>query len=580
MSDETTRADELAEQVPSAPAETALEPAAPEAARSGIEAKHQRAFASDRWSRIAGGVWITLALLGTLAAGVFLSKPILGLLHGEKAEAPAAASAGADAKSGASGGDIVTGKQACEGKKIVWYQAPMDANYRSPKPGKSPMGMDLVPACHSGKAKKKQRQILTGKQACEGKKIVWYQAPMDANFKSPKPGKSPMGMDLVPACKGDKEVAAGGITVDSRVRQEMGITTSPVEKGELVKTIRAVGYVDYDERRLSIINTKIDGWVDHLYVDYTGKKVKRGAPLLALYSPELVSSQQDLLIAAQQYKQSQSPRDQILMKAAEQRFRYWDFSQRELEHIEKTGKVRRNLVLSAPRAGVVVEKKTFKGAHVKAGDELFRIADLSRVWVYVHVYEMDVPFVKVGQKVTITLSYDPGHTLEGKVDYIFPWVGDKSRDVKARLAFKNPNGALKPGMYVNADVQADLGKQALLVPDSAVIRTGTRNVVFVAGKDGTFMLRDVKLGVDLDDKVEVLDGVKEGDKVVTDGQFMLDSESSLKEASKKFEKPATAEKDETGGDQNGAAPASSAGDKSGSMKMPRGAKTHMPAKKH
>jgi RND family efflux transporter MFP subunit len=486
----------------------------PHATASEIEAEHARLFTPDRSSRVAEGVWIALGLVAALAVGVLLSKPILGLFH---------------------------------------------------KP--QPTAQREQPVAPLPNAPRQTREVVTGQQACAGKKVLWYQAPMNAAYHSPKPGKSPMGMDLVPACYGEQVVAAGGVPIDPRVRQDMGVVTAPVKMGELVKTIRTVGYVDYDERRLSVMNTKISGWVDKLYVNFTGQKVFRGQPLLAIYSPDLVSSEQDLLIAAKQYQQNPSDQNKLLMNAAEQRFAYWDVPESVVQRIERTGKIERAIVLSAPATGVVVEKKTLEGAHVNAGDELFKIADLSRVWVYVHVYEMDVPFVKVGQRVTIRSPYDPGQTLEGKVDYIFPWVGDKSRDVRARLAFKNPNGALKPGMYVNADIHADLRKQALLVSDSAVIRTGTRSVVFVAGNDGTFAPRTIQLGVELDNSVQVSSGLKAGERVVTDGQFMLDSESRLKDAAQKFEKPATIERHEQVSPSTSPAPMKMQGEKAGAMHM-------------
>ncbi len=413
------------------------------------------------------------------------------------------------------------------------YTCGMHPQIVQDEPGFCPIcEMKLTPVKPEKKGKKK---IVTGEAACQGRKILHYQAPMDPNYRSPEPGKSPMGMDLVPACESDEVEAEGGISIDPRIRQNMGIRTTPVVEGPLVKKIRTYGHVDYDERRMAIINTKIEGWVERLYVDFTGQRVRRGQPLLAIYSPKLIATQQELLLAYRQYKATGARRDKVLLQAAEKRLGYWDINEKQIEKIETSGEIMRRLTVYAPMSGVVVHKNVVEGMHVEAGMDLFKVADLSRVWVYVHLYEMDVPFVEVGQKVIVDLPYAPGTEVEGRVDYIFPWLDQKTRDVKARLVFNNPDGQLKPEMYASVTIQADLKEEALLVDDSAVLRSGTRNVVFVDRGEGTFEPRQIELGRQVDGAVEVLDGLKAGEQVVINGQFMLDSESRLKESLQKFE---------------------------------------------
>ncbi|RME22651.1 MAG: efflux RND transporter periplasmic adaptor subunit, partial [Deltaproteobacteria bacterium] len=317
------------------------------------------------------------------------------------------------------------------------YTCGMHPQIVQDEPGFCPIcGMKLTPMKQE---KKKKKKIVTGEAACKGKKILWYQAPMDPTYRSPEPGKSPMGMDLVPACEGEGEESAEGISVDSRIRQNMGIRLAEVKELPLVKTIRTVGHVDYDERRLAIINTKIDGWVEKLNVDFTGQWVKKGQVLLSIYSPKLIATQQELLIAARQHRAAPSRRTETMLEAARQRLRYWDIPDAQISRIEQGGKIQRRLSIRSPISGVVVKKNVLEGQHVMPGTTLFEVADLRRVWVLAHVYEMDAPFVKVGQRATIELPYAPdAGPVEGTVEYVYPWLNEKSRDLRVRLAFENP----------------------------------------------------------------------------------------------------------------------------------------------
>lgn len=474
----------------------------------------ERGPARGRW------VWIA-AMVVALVIGVVLHDPVTSLL-------------GVGAGAGGQGPAESTQKYTCG----------MHPEIVQDEPGFCPIcEMKLTPVKPEKKGKKK---IVTGQAACKDREILYYQAPMDPNYRSPEPGKSPMGMDLVPACEGDELEAEGGISIDPRIRQNMGIQTTAVTKGPLIKEIRTYGHVDYDERRLAIINTKIEGWVERLYVDFTGQRVRRGQPLLAIYSPKLISTQQELLLAHRQVQATGSRRDRVLLQAAEKRLAYWDVSQKQIDQIEKSGEIMRRLTIYAPMSGVVVHKNVVEGMHVESGSDLFKVADLSRVWIYAHLYEMDVPFVKVGQKVVVHLPYTPGSEVEGRVDYIFPWLDKKTRDVKARLVFNNKDGLLKPEMYASVTIQADLKEQALLVDDAAVLRSGLRNVVFVDKGGGTFEPREIELGRQVEGSIEVRSGLEAGEEVVVNGQFMLDSESRLKESLQKFEAAAK----EVGGQAN------------------------------
>jgi len=398
------------------------------------------------------------------------------------------------------------------------------------------IGLALVAAVTAGAiGRDPVMGLIAGDEAASSEddigEALRYTCGMHPHIVQDEPGICPVcEMKLTPMQGGDSE-GKGGISINPRIRQNMGIRTRPVRTGPLVKRIRTVGHVDFDERRLANISTKVEGWVERLFVDFTGQPVEKGQRLLSLYSPVLVATQEELLLAYKRHRQSKSARDETLWKAARERLRYWDISLAQIRRIESTGKVQRTLTIHAPVDGVVVNKEVVKGQHVTAGAALFAIADLSEVWVYVHVYEMDVPFVKVGQKVEVTLPYDESAALPaGRVDYVFPWLDPRTRDVKARVVFDNKAGLLKPEMYVTAILHADLGRVGLLVDDSAIIRSGTRNVAFVEGEPGSFDHREIELGVHLDGEVEVLKGLSRGDAVVVNGQFMLDSESRLKEA--------------------------------------------------
>jgi len=328
----------------------------------------------------------------------------------------------------------------------------------------------------------------------------------------------------------------GSIRLSPEQRQMIGVTSGTVERTALKKTIRVVGHVDFDERRLTDVTFKVSGWVQDLFVDYTGKAVRKGEPLLTLYSPDLVTSQEEYLLALQTRDQlahssllEARTGSQGLVEAARRRLLLWDLTPQQITALEERGTPQTYLTLSAPASGIVVEKMVVKGMRVEPGMKLYRIADLSTVWLYADIYEYEVPLVREGQEVTISLSYYPGETFRGTITYIYPYLDTQTRTNKVRLEFANPQGKLKPGMYANSEIEINLGP-TLTVPESAVLQSGLRQLVFVEQGQGVFAPREVKLGVKADSRFAVLDGLTAGERVVTSGNFLLDSESKLQSA--------------------------------------------------
>ena len=326
------------------------------------------------------------------------------------------------------------------------------------------------------------------------------------------------------------------IQLSPQQRQMIGVTSAAVEQTPLKKTIRTVGRVDFDERRLTDVTLKVSGWVQDLFVDYTGRPVRKGEPLLTLYSPELVTSQEEYLLALQtraQLAQSPLPEaragSQGLVDAARRRLLLWDLTPQQLKALEERGTPQTYLTVYTPMSGIVIEKDVVKGMRVEPGMRLYRIADLSTVWLSADIYESEIPLVREGQVVTISLSSYPGETFSGKITYIYPYLDTQTRTNKVRLEFANPQGKLKPGMYANSEIEISLGTP-LTIPASAVLQSGLRQVVFVDQGQGVFAPRAVKLGVKADSRFVVLDGLAAGERVVTSGNFLLDSESKLQSA--------------------------------------------------
>jgi len=353
------------------------------------------------------------------------------------------------------------------------------------------------------------------------------------------PGNCPIcGMKLTAIRKqenGKQATAdAQAIVIDSVTVQNMGIRTALVTRGPLRRVIRAVGSIEYRENALTEVTTKFKGWIENLYVDTTGQPVRRGEPLFAIYAPELFSAQTEYLLTL-------GAHDETLRQSVARKLKFFDFSDAQIAALEQTQQPQKTVQVYAPADGFVIEKLAVAGQMVEAGMRIYRLAALDSVWVQAQIYERDLAFVKVGQEATVTLSYLPGREFHGRVTYVYPSVDEKTRTARVRMELSNPDFFLKPGMFAEVQLAAELEPAALLVPDMAVLRSGAQNTVFVALEGGRFDPRAVTLGATAENGMQqVLTGLKEGERIVTSGQFMLDSESQLREAIQKMLKPTAA----------------------------------------
>jgi Cu(I)/Ag(I) efflux system membrane fusion protein len=371
-----------------------------------------------------------------------------------------------------------------------------------------------------------------------------YTCGMHPQVIQDHPGDCPIcGMKLTPIRKptADGTTAAGEsamIELDPATTQKMNLRTATVRRGPLRRAIRTVGVVDYDETALSDVTTKFKGWVEKLYASATGQLVMKGDPLFEIYSPELYSAQREYLLALEQG--TNSPDALALRQSALTKLKFFDISDQQIAELERTSQPRKTLRILAPQDGFVVQKDIVEGQMVDAGTRTYRLADLGLVWVQAQVYEQDLVYLKLGQEATVTLDYLPDREFRGRLTYIYPNLDEKTRTAKVRMEFHNPGYFLKPGMFATVNVVSELDPSALLVPDMAILRSGEKTTVFVALDGGKFEPRAVTLGPQAaDDYYAVLAGLKEGDRIVTSGQFMLDSESQLREAIQKMQAPAT-----------------------------------------
>jgi Cu(I)/Ag(I) efflux system membrane fusion protein len=332
------------------------------------------------------------------------------------------------------------------------------------------------------------------------------------------------------------ELTPGTVNLSPDRQQLIGVKIGTVEPRRMEKLIRTTGRVDYDEKRLVTISPKIGGWVEDLYVDFTGAYVKKGQPLLTIYSPELVSTQEEYLVALKAKEGfMKSPFPEVassgntLAESARRRLKLWDISDDQIKALEQSGQPQKTLTLHSPYEGFLLERMVYRGMNVMPGAALFKLADLSVVWIYADIYEYELPLIRLGQVASVKLAYLPSETFTGKVIYIYPSLDPKSRTAKVRLEFANPKGRLKPEMYADVNLKIDLGEK-LAVPEGAIIDTGIRQVAFIDKGSGYFEPREVKLGVKVDQYYEVIEGLKPGERVVTSANFLIDSESSFKEA--------------------------------------------------
>ena len=413
------------------------------------------------------------------------------------------------------------------GAEKTLYTCGMHPQIIQDHPGNCPIcGMKLTPVRKQPSADSSAAVASSG-----ARKIKYYKSTMLPGEISQTARKDSMGMDMVPVYE-DASEDSSVITVDSVTTQKMNLKTGVVVKGPLRHVIRTMGAVDYNETALADVTTKFRGWIEKLYVDSTGKQVRKGEPLFDIYSPDLYSAQNEYVLALNQNA------GEDMKASARTKLKLYDISDDQIAELEKTRQPQKTLRVDAPIDGIVVEKLAVQGQMVDAGMKLYRLADLGIVWVQSQVYEEDLAFLKLGQEAEVSLSYLPDRKFRGRVTYIYPTVDEKTRTARVRMEFHNPGLFLKPGMFATVELQANLQPDALLVPDSAVLRSGEKNTVFVALDGGRFEPRTVTLGPRADgDAYQVLAGLKEGERVVTSGQFMLDSESQLREAIQKMLKP-------------------------------------------
>lgn len=379
-----------------------------------------------------------------------------------------------------------------------------------------------------------------------------YYCAMHPSYISDKPGDCPIcqmrlipvegehGRDATsaPLTPSPLQAVAGRapVRVSSEKQQLIGVKTSLVERKPLVRSIRAVGRVAFDETRLHHVHTKVGGWIERLDANATGELVRKGQPLLTIYSPELLASQQEYLLALKARQRlsgttisSVAGSGDELVASSRRRLRLYDMTDDQIARLESAGEATRTMTLYAPMSGHIVTRNVSQGERIEPGTALLDIADLSHVWILADIYEYELPFVQVGQTAALSLSYLPGRRFEGKIAFVYPVLSDMTRTVKVRLELANPDLELKPGMFGQVELRSDLGER-LVIPESAIISTGEREVVFVDRGEGYFEPRELTLGVRLADDIEVLAGLAEGDRVLTSGNFLIDSESKLKAA--------------------------------------------------
>jgi RND family efflux transporter MFP subunit len=373
------------------------------------------------------------------------------------------------------------------------------------------------------------------------RKILYWYDPMHPAYRSDKPGIAPdCGMKLVPMYA--EEAPAGGqmpsgpVVISPQMQQIMGVRTTTVKRENLFRTIRTTGQVAADETRIAHVHVKVSGWIDKVYVDFVGQLVKKGQPLFTLYSPDLVATQEEYLIARRgENSLNSSPFAEVrqgansLLRAARDRLKLWDISDAQIEKLERTGEVSRTMTLYSPVTGFVMDRKAFPQTSVTPDLELYTVANLATVWVMADVYQYELPHLRVGQRAEVQLSYYPGRTWNGRIGYIYPTLDPQTHTAKVRIDLPNSGFTLKPQMFADVQLQVNYGDQ-IVVPQEAVLDSGERQTVFIVKGDGHFEPRAVKIGPQVDGKDVILSGLQPGETIVSSGNFLIDSESQLRNA--------------------------------------------------
>jgi Cu(I)/Ag(I) efflux system membrane fusion protein len=365
--------------------------------------------------------------------------------------------------------------------------------------------------------------------ADDGKEILYWVAPMDANYRRDKPGKSPMGMELVPVYA--DAAGSGGITISPEVVQNLGVRTAVAERSRLWRGIDTVGYVDYDESKVSHIHLRTEGWIENLAVESEGERVTKGERLFDLYSPALVNAQEEFVQALKLGNTG-------LVRASRSRLSALGIPAGQIKQLEKDRKPLQTIPVYAPQDGVVADMSVREGMYVKPANNIMSLADLSSVWLLAEIFERQADWVAVGQPAEVSLAFLPGRTWEGTVEYIYPSLDPKTRALKARLRFANVGESLKPNMYANVKIYGGSKNDVLVIPVEALIRTGREERVVIAVGEGRFESRMVRAGIESGEWIEIIEGIEAGEKIVVSGQFLIDSEASLKASMKRMQAPA------------------------------------------
>jgi len=391
-----------------------------------------------------------------------------------------------------------------EQQEILYWVAPMDPDYRRDKPGKSPMGMDLVPVYAEEKTEPE---------------ILYWVAPMDPAYRRDKPGKSPMGMDLVPVYA-DSTDSGSEINISAAVEQALGVRTSKAVRRSLWRKVEATGYVGFDESLVSQINVRTEGWIERLLVSNEGQRVRKGEPLFEFYSPQLVNAQKEFI-------QAMRRNDAQIGAAAKEKLLALGMAQSGIQRLAETRQVTNAVQVLAPQNGTVTSLNVKEGMFVKPATEIMSLADLSSVWLQAGVFESQADWVKESQPAEARLNYIPGEVFSGRVDYVYPVLDPKTRTLQVRLRFDNPEERLKPNMYARVTIFGKSHPGALSIPREALIRGQDSDRVVVALGDGRYTVHEVLSGIESGNWVEIIAGLEEGVEVVTSAQFLIDSEASL-----------------------------------------------------